>query len=389
MTSVWTAPDLAAHPDAAWIEAALEGGHRVRSLVPPMYEARARVLHPAALGDRPIRWSTVADVNARVMHPLVEWDRIVPTNVECQPGLWNTGPDLRAPAPTRRGLARILGHHTQTPDNCYFAIWEGNTVLDDLRDHPTTFTVDGMHHFVVADTLAHADRDLWSVVASYWWPADRAWFVADHIDLQATYVGGSRACIDEMLGRPGLEAFPVQSDDDITFAADTVNAPFTVDLRAHRGWRVLTDDERHHWWAEFERRYRFRPGTRDDGYAGIVEPAPSLTFDLGAVSLAGRAAIDAEAMRCFADGMVVLDWQHDGYLLEPDAHATDPHTTWPVEVYPDGDYYIFLTPDLSSGTFGHPWRRTLCVFGAPLVDTLGATLRTWLPVLRVDGHADS
>ncbi|HEY5853462.1 MAG TPA: DUF2716 domain-containing protein [Aldersonia sp.] len=59
---------------------------------------------------------------------------------------------------------------------------------------------------------------------------------------------------------------------------------------------------------------------------------------------------------------------------------------WPVQVYPDGDYYAFLARDLSAGTFGHPWRQTLCVFSASLVDTLGTTLRTWLPVLRVDGR---
>jgi hypothetical protein len=35
--------------------------------------------------------------------------------------------------------------------------------------------------------------------------------------------------------------------------------------------------------------------------------------------------------------------------------------------------------------FGHPWEQTLCVFGPRLVNTLGATLSSWLPRLRVDG----
>ncbi|HEY5853459.1 MAG TPA: DUF2716 domain-containing protein [Aldersonia sp.] len=393
---MWTADDLTDCPDGTWIDAALDGHSRVRSLVPPEYEAYARVLHPATLGidtdaERPIRWSTIADANARVMHPLVEWDRIVPSNANGQPGLWDAGPAFRAPVAVRRALAHILAHHTDTPQRCYYAIWEGNTILDDLRSHPTALTVESLNHFVVADTVAHAEGDLRSVVASYWWPADRAWFVADHIDLQASYVGGSRTCIAEVLECRDLETFPLEPDDDVTSNADTVNVPFTVDTRAHRGWRVLTADDREHWWALFEDRFHFRPGYADDGYDGIAEPSPSITFDLTkAANWAPRDAINAEAMRCFVahfpDGLVVLDWQHDGYLLDPVAHTAERHTPWPVEVYPDGDYYAFLARDLAAGTFGHPWRQTLCVFGTPLVDTLGTTLPTWLPVLRVDGR---
>ena len=38
-----------------------------------------------------------------------------------------------------------------------------------------------------------------------------------------------------------------------------------------------------------------------------------------------------------------------------------------VPVLPNGDYYLYLAPDLSFGTFGHPWEQTICVFGAPLL----------------------
>jgi hypothetical protein len=55
------------------------------------------------------------------------------------------------------------------------------------------------------------------------------------------------------------------------------------------------------------------------------------------------------------------------------------------DVYPDGDYYAFALPDFSERIFGHPWEQTLCVFGPRLVNTLGATLSSWLPRLRVDG----
>ncbi|MVN87646.1 DUF2716 domain-containing protein [Deinococcus sp. HMF7620] len=39
-------------------------------------------------------------------------------------------------------------------------------------------------------------------------------------------------------------------------------------------------------------------------------------------------------------------------------------------LFPDGDYAITLGPGLAWGTLGHPWQRTLCVFGAPLLKAL-------------------
>jgi hypothetical protein len=53
-----------------------------------------------------------------------------------------------------------------------------------------------------------------------------------------------------------------------------------------------------------------------------------------------------------------------------------------VGVFPDGDYYVFMTEDMTIGTFGHPWRQTLCIFGARLVESLVPKLTAWLPVKR-------
>lgn len=48
-------------------------------------------------------------------------------------------------------------------------------------------------------------------------------------------------------------------------------------------------------------------------------------------------------------------------------------------------YYAFLTDDFSTGTFGHPWEQTLCVIGDAMIDTLGRSLLTWLPLTRMNG----
>ncbi|WFR71123.1 DUF2716 domain-containing protein [Prescottella defluvii] len=81
-----------------------------------------------------------------------------------------------------------------------------------------------------------------------------------------------------------------------------------------------------------------------------------------------------------------MGWQHPGYRFDAAVHTATRDAEWRVPVYPNGDYYIFVREDLSEGTFGHPWERTLCVFGERLVSSLGRTLATWLPVIRRNGQ---
>ena len=57
-----------------------------------------------------------------------------------------------------------------------------------------------------------------------------------------------------------------------------------------------------------------------------------------------------------------------------------------MPVYPDGDYFAFLSEDFSEGTFGHPWEKTICVLGERLVRSFGRSLETWLPIKRENGR---
>ncbi|MCX2756756.1 MULTISPECIES: DUF2716 domain-containing protein [unclassified Gordonia (in: high G+C Gram-positive bacteria)] len=160
------------------------------------------------------------------------------------------------------------------------------------------------------------------------------------------------------------------------------------------GWSYLPRDEESLAWDRFLDRFQsFRPSVYPKDWPAVVDPNPSVTFDLAVpenspgISSAQFDAINAEAQRRFVSvfddpGWIVLDWQHPGYRLDAAVHADTFDTEWPVTVCPNGDYYIFARPDFSTGTFGHPWEKTLCVFGAELVQTLGQTLATWLPLKR-------
>ena len=41
-------------------------------------------------------------------------------------------------------------------------------------------------------------------------------------------------------------------------------------------------------------------------------------------------------------------------------------------LFPNGDYTIFVGREDGFGLVGHPWERSLCVFGAPAVDAFVA-----------------
>ena len=162
------------------------------------------------------------------------------------------------------------------------------------------------------------------------------------------------------------------------------------------GWRELTSSEDTAYWATFTDKFgELRPGVNPESWPAVVESVPSVTFDLDVSEPATWAtqmdAVNAEALRCFVTKFtddpdwIVLNWRHPGYALDVGVHALTPDTEWRVPVHPDGDYYIFTRPDLSEGTFGHPWEQTLCVFGPRLVGSLGQTLATWLPIKRRDG----
>lgn len=155
-------------------------------------------------------------------------------------------------------------------------------------------------------------------------------------------------------------------------------------------WEQIPLEEYDTYWGPFEERYGFFPGH------GIDEPAPSVTIDLApifeaggqAAFNAGERAVNALVMvaltRAFPEEqrLLVLDYNHPCRWFWPHRRVLEPEPLWWWLAFPNGDYYAVVTEDLDTGTFGHPWDQTLCVWGAPLLDTLVPMLTSWLPIKR-------
>lgn len=223
---------------ARWIEDRLrvQPWARVGSLVPSGFDACGRVLHPAYRNEDgesvPVRWAAVASWTGRVAHPLMQFSRIA--NMSDDPNeqpSWGSRPsDGTLPAETADRLVAVLREFTSTPDLCWFCVWEGYGGLDLVLEYHKVRHVETPNrgYLLLRGPLdAIKSFDGWTVweQPSIWWPDDHAWCVSTNIDLDSTYVGGTKECIDGIINHPELEAFRANLDDRVDIDADTINRP--------------------------------------------------------------------------------------------------------------------------------------------------------------------
>lgn len=150
-----------------------------------------------------------------------------------------------------REVTLLAGAHTDTPDRCHFALWDGWGEIADgrvysamdpdrifgrvfRRPHPVKVTpvfgrevlsgpradLAGLRAYLLFTGAAHEVGDWpsrpprpgWPAdlpQASLTWPADHAWCIASDVDPDWFTVGGPRALVDAVLSRSDLQAEPV------------------------------------------------------------------------------------------------------------------------------------------------------------------------------------
>lgn len=226
--------------DAAWITEHRRpfDDHAVGSLVPVVFEAYARVFHPAwapsPRKDTPLRWDAVAAWSGRTMHALAQWESLsVPaTSTDAAPP-FEAPPDTNGLHAEGLGaLCEVLAAHTRTPDDCCIGVWEGYGWPVETCAGPDVLDLENRVYLVARGPLTLALDIGWDAFApprnseppNLLWPADRAWFVASDTDLDSTYFGGSAALVEALL-EPShhLEVWPLAATDHITIDSDAIN----------------------------------------------------------------------------------------------------------------------------------------------------------------------
>jgi len=174
--------------EACWVNDTLNvvADTTVGSLVPTVFDACARILYP-------VRASTSQPAAAKSVVP------------------W---PDQL------KSVIAVLTRNTNTPNECWFAVWEGNTALDDIRDTAPTAHIAGYNYFLLKGPVSRATDTLGGLSPNLWWPADHAWCVAQHFDFPCAYLGGSAKTIADVLTLTDIESRPVRVDEIITAGYD-------------------------------------------------------------------------------------------------------------------------------------------------------------------------
>jgi hypothetical protein len=214
----------------------------VGSFVPQGFEAYARVLHPlwrVEQGQRSkVRWADLAREAGTTIRPTVQLEELRP-GPETEPPLVGTLEQDELDA-----LVGLVAPHTSSPQSCWFGLWEGygwmqgGPAVAELAPRPAhkgfrrrrrspvePVAPPGPRVQIPGRSLALYRGPIEAAAAfcqppafqspNLWWPEDRAWCVASEIDLPSTYLGGSRALVQEVLHDGRLEAIPATLADRI------------------------------------------------------------------------------------------------------------------------------------------------------------------------------
>lgn len=238
-----------------WIKPGLGGEFGAVSLqVPTLYEAYARIFHPAYDREsKPVRWTDIAKARGRAAHRRMQWETLT------------AGAEWESPVPSigemdladLDALCELLAAHTTNPDHCYFGLcaiqsWEDSFSAEELK--PLLKLPHDRDHIVLAGPLPAVDQiardyssaNSTSAVAVAWkgdgphrerervewswreapnliWPADHSWFVVSEVDFDSTLVGGSAELVETIVQSPALEAWRVEPTDSLAFDADKIN----------------------------------------------------------------------------------------------------------------------------------------------------------------------
>jgi hypothetical protein len=200
---------------AAWVIDALHdwpsGPFRVRHLVPPVFEAYARIPHapPEPVGelDEHVVGALTTVLAGRTATP-----------EDCWFGLWS-GFGLFEPAFARLRPAGSPGGRPADPRTRLAERAASRSARRAVR-RPTTFDLlgGGRSYWLLRASVRDARR--FRFVGSFraptiWWPQDRAWFVHTEVDATATLVGGSRETVAELVAAEGLRATEVGPENPV------------------------------------------------------------------------------------------------------------------------------------------------------------------------------
>ena len=235
---------------ARWVEEGLgEKFAHLTALMPRGFASYVRLFHPARnLDGGRVRWADIAEWSGRKAHPLMAFERISSSRKGYGAGSRPWTKDPISGSLDREDaidLARFLAEFTKTPENCFFAVWEGYgqftpgamsilTTSGGQSQFPPPeilasprLTGVGRNYLLYSGPLSAISsffESFWRESPTIWWPEDRTWCISTDIDLDSTYVGAQERCVTALAEDSRFEVLPTSLDAPVYLAADTLNS---------------------------------------------------------------------------------------------------------------------------------------------------------------------
>ncbi len=225
---------------AAWTIKATDG--TLRTVLPPGFEAHARIMHPAwkkasgpaeggvdLAGDiwaRPVSWSQIGAATGQQVDGRSDFDSICShkkkSNRAAPPDrVWTLPPEegVTSDPNTIAALFAHLATATPAAARCWCGFWAGHHVnLPASGNFHAGYDLYRLYRTMFGDL-----RDWWQkrdprlgmteLTPTMFWPEGGHWYVAIPYYATSTYVAGSRSLIDAILKDSELEAHEVCLSD--------------------------------------------------------------------------------------------------------------------------------------------------------------------------------
>lgn len=155
-------------------------------------------------------------------------------------------------------------------------------------------------------------------------------------------------------------------------------------------WIPFSNQKYDQIWDRIYRDFKFKPSTSI--FPSFQVPHPFITYDISEYlrdptdldaydTLKDSADLDVydnlekKALDAFKETtsvdeyILALNWQHQGYWVNPRLEfVIDEFGEWTIPIFPNGDYYFFIQKDFKWGFLGHPWEKSITIFGEELIN---------------------
>lgn len=142
-------------------------------------------------------------------------------------------------------------------------------------------------------------------------------------------------------------------------------------------WIQLSEQECTDIYRKINTELHFKPSMSK--FPSFKAPYPFITYDVSNYynekdflefenDLETKVLLVFQELTSCDEKIVAFDWQHEAYWFNPHLpFEKNEFEEWHVPIFPNGDYYFFIQKKFKWGLLGHPWEKSITIFGEEMI----------------------